>query len=79
MKTFYEMMRIFESADKDLEWAKNRAMEYLKKGEIRNAVLSMVSDLEKIGDSRHKNPMIGAMAMMAMNDAEEAEKFITGF
>jgi hypothetical protein len=38
MKTFYEMMRIFESADKDLEWAKNRAMEYLKKGEIRNAV-----------------------------------------
>ena len=79
MKTFYEMMKIFESADKDLEWAKNRAMEYLKKGEIRNAVLSMVSDLEKIGDSRHKNPMSGAMAMMAMNDAEEAEKFITGF
>lgn len=79
MKTFYEMMQILESKDEDLEWAKNRAMEYLRRGEVRNAVLSMISDLEKIGDSRHSNPMIGAMAMMAMNDAEEAEKFITGF
>lgn len=79
MKSFLEWVRILESTDDDLAWAKNRAMEYLRSGDVRSAVLSMISDLEKIGDSRHNNPMIRAMAMMAMNDAEEAEKFITGF
>lgn len=62
-----------------LSIAKRRAMGLLEKGDVQGSVLSMMSDLKKMGDRRADNSMISAMAMIAMKDAKEAEKFITGF
>lgn len=60
----------------NIVWAKQRALEYLKKSDVKNAVMSMVSDLKKLG---RDNPTLMPMAQMAMNSPEEARKFIMGF
>ena len=69
---FNEYFQIREN----LEWAKQRALEYLKSGDTKNAVMSMVSDLKKLGMD---NPMIMPLAQAAMHSPAEAQKFIMGF
>ena len=67
--------------DIDLDSAKERAMEYVKQGKLGEAVMSMVSDLEKIG---RNNPMLGILMMDAKRRADDGNKeavinFIQGF
>jgi hypothetical protein len=57
-------------------WALQRAMAYAKQGDMRNAVNSAVSDLEKIGATR---PDQGMLTMMILSEARTADEFETAF
>ena len=64
-----------------LEFCKKRALEYLDRGDVQNAIASMMSDLSKHDETKG---VVSAMAPIGMaavmnNDIEEARRFIEGF
>jgi hypothetical protein len=65
-----------------LDWAKQRALEYAQRGDIKNAVASMLSDLSKHPElERHAGGDLGMMMLMSgnMRDPLECERWIKGF
>lgn len=65
-----------------MDWCKNRALEYLERGDQKNAWGSMVSDLGKHPETAgHPAIQLGMMLVMSgnMNSCEEVRKFIEGF
>lgn len=64
-----------------LEWCKKRAHEYLERGDVLNAVTSMLSDLNKHEETRQDNPFLAMLGMEAAIDGNinEARRFIDGF
>lgn len=65
-----------------LEWCKRRASEYLKEGDIKNGITSMLSDLSKHPDtlelSQGGYAQIG-MHMILIGDMAAATRFVEGF
>lgn len=65
-----------------LAWAKARATEYLDRGDIRNAVTSMMSDLSKhddfTGPTYDMLNRLGMMELMAGNQPG-VRRWIEGF
>ncbi len=65
-----------------LAWCKKRANEYLARGDIKNGVTSMLSDLQKHPETAlsEKSPlgMLGMMTIMS-NDHAGAKRFVDGF
>lgn len=68
--------------EEHMAWCKQRAHEYLDKGDIQNGVTSMLSDLGKHPETKLPEgsplPMLGMMAMMS-GDPREAARFVDGF
>lgn len=67
-----------------LEWCKKRAHEYLARGNVQDAVASMLSDIDKHPETALKGPTRGVLGMVGMmaaanNDEREARRFIDGF
>jgi outer membrane protein assembly factor BamD (BamD/ComL family) len=64
-----------------LEWCKKRAHEYLARGDVTNAITSMMSDLSKHPETDCKSPVLTMLGMQAaMNhDTAAAKRFIDGF
>lgn len=65
-----------------LKWCKERALEYVEKGELDLAWASMVSDLNKNDETRnHLAINLGTMLMLSgrLNTKEEMKKFINDF
>lgn len=65
-----------------LQWCKNRAMEYVDRGEINDALASMGSDLNKHPDTKdHAGIQLGMALLLGgqMNTVEDARKYINGF
>ena len=68
-----------------LQWCKDRAMEYVNKGDLLNGATSMMSDLEKHDETRQKPgsalSMLGIMAaQQAQNgDRDGVVRYIKGF
>jgi hypothetical protein len=65
-----------------LQWCKDRANEYVERGELEYAFNSMVSDLGKHDDTRgHPAIQLGVMLFMGghLNTPGEMKKFIDGF
>lgn len=65
-----------------LEWCKKRAHEYLAKGDVQNAVASMMSDLKK--HPKTEGSVGGILGMLGLqaaisNDVGEARRYIDGF
>ena len=65
-----------------LERCKERAREYLKRGDISNGVTSMLSDLSKHPETESASK--GVLAMWGMNaimngDLDAATRFVEGF
>ncbi len=63
-----------------LEWCKARAREYLERGDLDEAVASMVSDLskhEKTADIQAGH--LCAMALFAAQSPRMARAFVEGF
>lgn len=70
------------SRETHLNWCKQRALEYIEAGDIRNGLLSMFSDLEKHPETKgHGAISLGLMLMMtgSLSTKEEAKSFIEGF
>ena len=68
--------------EEHLKWCKDRAMEYVKHGDLQNAVTSMLSDMGKHEDTRD-HPALQLMAMLMstghLENRKEVEDFILGF
>jgi hypothetical protein len=67
--------------DEYLVRCKKRALEYLNRGDVKNAIVSMQSDLSKHEDFRGISDKLMPMALFIMinNDHREARRFIEGF
>ena len=65
-----------------LQWCKDRALEYCDRGDFRNAMSSMLSDLGKHDETRnHPAIDVGMMLMLTGNLStdHQVRKFIEGF
>lgn len=65
-----------------LDWCKQRATEYLDQGDIKGALASMMSDLQKHDETRnHAGVQLGMMLLISGNlETEQAMRdFILGF
>ncbi len=65
-----------------LQWCKDRALEYVDRGDLHNAFSSMGSDLNK-HDETHEHPGMqlgmGLLLIGRLETAAEMRKFIEGF
>lgn len=64
-----------------LKWCKKRAHEYLARGDLTNAVTSMMRDMQKHPETKIDNltlAMLGAVAAKS-GDPREVRRYIDGF
>ena len=72
------------SREEHLAWCKQRALEYVDRGDLTNAMASMASDLNK-HDETKDHPveitmmMLQIMGGVGLNTPEEMRKFIEEF
>lgn len=68
--------------DEHLAWCKKRAHEYLDRGSVSNAIISMMSDMQKHEETKFSSggPLsaLGLIAAMS-NSYDEARRYIDGF
>ncbi len=66
--------------DEHVEWCKKRAREYLDKGDLENAIASMISDMNKHPECR-VNEYLAVLGIMSVRDRDVAgaRRFIDGF
>lgn len=69
------------SRSEHLQWCKDRALEYLNKGDIPQAVNSMISDLKKHEETATYHPTLYQLGMMHILTRNEAgvRSWIEGF
>ena len=68
--------------DEHVEWCKQRALEYVDKGELSDAFASMGSDLNKHPDTEgHPGIQMGMMLLVGgqLDRPDQMRKFIDGF
>jgi hypothetical protein len=68
--------------EQHLTWSKQRALEYVERGELPNAWASMVSDMSKHEElENHGAIELGGMLLLAgyLNTEREMRHFINGF
>lgn len=60
---------------------KTRALEYLRYGDVGNAIASMMSDLSEHAETRSYNKFVQqfGLTIAASGDIEQARRFIEGF
>lgn len=65
-----------------LQWCKDRAMEYINRGDVQQGITSFMSDMDKHNETaNHSALQLMAMMMFSgqLSSASEAGKFIQGF
>lgn len=64
-----------------LAWCKQRALEYLDKGDCANAVASIMSDMNKHPETKIDNPFLNMLGMQAAasGDRLATKRYIDGF
>lgn len=68
--------------EEHLDWCKQRALEYVERGDLTSAYGSMVSDLGKHPDTKdHGAVQLGMMLLVAghLKTAPDMRRFIEGF
>lgn len=68
--------------EEHLEWCKKRAREYLDRGDVKNGVTSMLSDLTKHEETQFGGGgmlMVLGMQTIMSGDLQAARRFIEGF
>ena len=71
-----------KNRDEHVEWCKQRACEYLERGDVMQAFTSMGSDLDKHPDTKdHPGVKIGLNLLMigSLSTVPEMRHFIDGF
>lgn len=71
-----------KTREEHLAWCKQRALEYIDKGDINEGIASMMSDMNKHDETR--SPALQQLAAMMLltgqlNSVHEARKFINGY
>lgn len=70
------------SRDEHLRWCKDRALEYVKAGDMKAAYGSMLSDMNKHNETKgHPALMLGFMLLNGgqLNTVKDMTDFIEGF
>lgn len=69
------------SREEHLQWCKDRALEYWRAGDLQNAYVSMLSDLNKHDETKGFNQFLLALGIIYVNnyDNEGVHRWITGF
>jgi hypothetical protein len=65
-----------------LDWCKQRAMEYAQRGDFKNAIASMISDLGKHPETqKHLGSLLGVALLMqgSLTDERSVTQWIQGF
>ena len=65
-----------------LEWCKRRALEYVERGDLPQALTSMCSDLSKHEETKDHGAIGLGMSLMLgghLSTADKMKKFILGF
>jgi hypothetical protein len=67
--------------DEHVEWCKQRAREYLDRGDAKNAITSMASDFEKHPETKGSAPWMAPIMLAAATDGTigAARRFVEGF
>lgn len=70
--------------EEHMQWCKDRAMEYVRTGDLVNAVASMMSDLEKHPETKSTGGALAMLGLMAATQAQQGdrdcvERYIQGF
>lgn len=67
--------------EEHLVWCKKRAHEYLDRGDIKNAVASMLSDLQKHEETSHVGKSLAPLGIVLVmqGDYDGVRRFIDGF
>jgi hypothetical protein len=67
--------------DDHIKLCKQRANEYLKRGDVSNAINSMLSDLDKHSETREVGAKMSMDGMICVieNDLDKARRFINDF
>ena len=70
--------------EEHLEWCKQRAREYLDRGELADAVASMGSDMDKHPETRMAGDKMGTLMYVAMfriveGDVQGVRDWVEGF
>ncbi len=69
------------SRTEHLQWANDRALEYVASGDLQGAIASMTSDLRKHDD--FDSPVYAFMSLVGMREIERGpeavKRWITGF
>jgi hypothetical protein len=70
--------------EEHLEWCKERAREYLDRGDLANAVASMGSDMDEHPDTRMAGEKMGMLMYVAMirlteGDVQGVRDWVEGF
>ena len=71
-----------EARSEHIRWCKDRALVYVERGELKDALGSMISDLGKHPETAgHPAIMMGTALMMAghLSSKEKMREFIEGF
>jgi hypothetical protein len=69
------------SREEHLAWCKQKAQECVAQGNLKGAVASMISDLNKHSETAIDNPFLTIVGMMhvADNDTPGVRRWIDGF
>jgi hypothetical protein len=68
--------------EEHLEWCKKRALQYVEADDVVQAIMSMLSDLDKHPETEsHAGKTLGIMLLSSgqLKTKEETRKFIEGF
>jgi len=64
-----------------LDWCKKRALEYVDRGDLQQAVASMLSDMNKHDETQDRSGALGMLGLFEAGNgtAESVRRFIEGF
>jgi hypothetical protein len=67
--------------EEHLAWCKIRAHEYLDRGDVTNAVASMMSDMQEHPETKVTSPTLQMLGFLAAQSGrvEDARRYIDGF
>jgi hypothetical protein len=66
--------------EEHVHWCKQRAIEYLNRGDVANAITSMLSDMRKHPETKMNSALeMFALGVAIRDDATDARRFIEGF
>jgi hypothetical protein len=73
-----------KTREEHLEWCKQRAREYLDRGDLANAVASMGSDMDKHPETRMAGEKMGTLIYVALlriteGDVQGVRDWVEGF